>query len=66
MTIRDQLRNLPVFDRPLPDFDTEQVPDDPASLFVRWLGEAIAAQVIEPHVMTLSTADAQGSRTRAR
>jgi pyridoxamine 5'-phosphate oxidase len=60
MTVRDLLRNLPVFDRPLPGFDTEQVPDDPASLFVRWLGEAIDAKVIEPHVMTLSTADAQG------
>ena len=57
MTIRDLLRNLPVFDRPLPDFDTDQVPDEPLSLFASWLGEAIDAKVIEPHVMTLSTVD---------
>jgi pyridoxamine 5'-phosphate oxidase len=60
VTIRDQLRTLPVFDRPLPDFDTDQVPDEPVSLFARWLSEAIDAKVIEPHAMTLSTVDAQG------
>jgi pyridoxamine 5'-phosphate oxidase len=60
VTIRDLLRNLPVFDRPLPDFDTGTVPGEPVSLFVSWLGEAIDAKVIEPHVMTLSTVDAQG------
>ena len=60
MTIRDLLRTLPVFDRPLPDFDTDKVPDEPVSLFVSWLGEAIDAKVVEPHVMTLSTVDAQG------
>jgi pyridoxamine 5'-phosphate oxidase len=60
VTIRDLLRNLPVFDRPLPDFDTDQVPDEPVSLFVSWLGEAIDAKVVEPHVMTVSTVDAQG------
>jgi pyridoxamine 5'-phosphate oxidase len=60
VTIRDQLQPLPVFDRPLPDFDPDQVPDEPVSLFARWLGEAIDAKVVEPHAMTLSTADAQG------
>ncbi len=60
MTIRDLLRTLPVFGRPLPDFDTDAVPDDPASLFASWLGQAADAKVVEPHVMTLSTADAQG------
>jgi pyridoxamine 5'-phosphate oxidase len=60
VTIRDLLRTQPVFDRPLPDFDTDTVPDEPVSLFARWLGEAIDAKVVEPHVMTLSTVDAQG------
>jgi pyridoxamine 5'-phosphate oxidase len=60
VTIRDLLRTLPVFDRPLPGFDPEPVPDEPVSLFVSWLGEAADAKVVEPHVMTLSTVDAQG------
>jgi pyridoxamine 5'-phosphate oxidase len=60
VTIRDQLRTLPVFDRPLPGFDTDQAPDEPVSLFAAWLSEAIDAKVIEPHAMTLSTVDAEG------
>jgi pyridoxamine 5'-phosphate oxidase len=60
VTIRELLRNLPVFDRPLPDFDTDTVPGEPVSLFVSWLGEAIDAKVVEPHVMTLSTVDERG------
>jgi pyridoxamine 5'-phosphate oxidase len=60
VTARDLLRTLPVFDRPLPDFDTGKVPDEPVSLFVSWLGEAVDAKVVEPHVMTLSTVDELG------
>ena len=60
MTARDLLRALPVFDRPLSGFDTSTVPDGPVSLFVSWLGQAVDAKVIEPHVMTLSTVDQQG------
>jgi pyridoxamine 5'-phosphate oxidase len=60
LTIRDLLRTLRVFDRPLPDFDTGPAPDDPATLFASWLGEAADAKVVEPHVMTLSTVDPQG------
>jgi pyridoxamine 5'-phosphate oxidase len=60
LAIRDRLRTLPVFDRPLPGFDTDTVPDEPMSLFVSWLEEAIDAKVVEPHVMTLSTVDAEG------
>jgi pyridoxamine 5'-phosphate oxidase len=60
VTIRDLLRTLPVFDRPLPDFDPGKVPAEPMSLFASWLGEAVDAKVVEPHVMTLSTVDAQG------
>jgi pyridoxamine 5'-phosphate oxidase len=60
LTIRDLLRTLRVFDRPLPGFDTDAVPDEPVGLFASWLGEAVDAKVIEPHVMTLSTVDRQG------
>ena len=60
MTVRDLLRGLPVFDRPLPAFDTELVPSEPSALFLSWLHAAIDAGVSEPHAMTLSTVDAEG------
>ncbi|MEU4428173.1 pyridoxal 5'-phosphate synthase [Actinoplanes sp. NPDC024001] len=60
MSIRDLLRGLPVFARPLPSFRTAGAPDDPHELFAAWFGEAVAAGVTEPHVMTLSTVDADG------
>jgi pyridoxamine 5'-phosphate oxidase len=60
VTIRDLLRGLPVFDRPLPAFDTESVPGEPSDMFLSWLHEAIDAGVSEPHAMTLSTVDEQG------
>ena len=60
MTVRDLLRGLPVFDRPLPAFDTESVPDEPSALFLWWLHAAIDAGVSEPHAMTLSTVDDEG------
>ena len=65
MTVRDFLRGLPVFDRPLPAFDTESVPGEPSTLFLSWLHEAIDAGVSEPHAMTLATVDA-GGRPDAR
>jgi pyridoxamine 5'-phosphate oxidase len=60
VTVRDLLRALPVFNRPLPAFDTESVPDEPSALFLSWLNEAIAAGVTEPHAMTISTVDDEG------
>ncbi|BCJ75418.1 pyridoxamine 5'-phosphate oxidase [Catellatospora sp. IY07-71] len=54
--MRDLLRNLPVFDRPLPAFDPGDAPPDPMDLLEDWLREAIAAGVSEPHAMTLATA----------
>ena len=47
MTIRDLLRSLPVFGLPLPGFDPGQAPDEPASLFASWLGQAVDARVVE-------------------
>jgi pyridoxamine 5'-phosphate oxidase len=60
VTVRDLLRGLPVFDRPLPAFDTESAPEEPSALFLSWLDEAIEAGVSEPHAMTLATVDAEG------
>lgn len=48
-----------------PGFDTNAVPADPVSLFITWLKDAVNVGVSEPHAMTLSTVDAQGS-PRAR
>lgn len=36
------------------------LPPDPVTLFVSWLGEAVASGVVEPQVATLSTVDAAG------
>jgi pyridoxamine 5'-phosphate oxidase len=60
VTIRGLLRGLPVFDHPLPAFDTESAPSEPSALFLSWLRAAIDAGVSEPHAMTLATVDAEG------
>lgn len=60
MSIRDLLRGLPVFARPLPAFSPAEAPDDPYELFASWFDEAVTAGVVEPHAMTLSTVDADG------
>lgn len=60
MTIRDLLRGLPVFDRPLPTFDTDSAPEHPLELFHEWFRSALDAEADEPHVMTLCTVDADG------
>ncbi len=58
--LRSRLRSLRVFDGPLPSFDTDDVPVQPAELFLRWLIEALDADVRDPHAMTLSTVDRDG------
>ena len=58
--IRDLLRGLPVFAGELPDFHPDQAPGDPVDLFADWLAAAIAAQVPEPHVMSLATVAVDG------
>ncbi|GAA4589249.1 pyridoxamine 5'-phosphate oxidase [Actinoplanes octamycinicus] len=60
MSIRDLLRGVPVFARPLPGFAAGEAPDDPHELFASWLADAVTAGVLEPHAMTLSTVDADG------
>jgi pyridoxamine 5'-phosphate oxidase len=61
--IREQLRDLKVFDTERPAFDLEAVPDHPAELFLQWLTEAIDAGVQAPHAMTLGTVDEDGRPT---
>ncbi|WP_338118233.1 pyridoxal 5'-phosphate synthase [Streptomyces coryli] len=56
----DLLRTLKVWDRELPVFDPETAPDDPLDLFTDWFAGAVAAGEVEPHTMTLATADAEG------
>jgi pyridoxamine 5'-phosphate oxidase len=60
VSIRDLVRVLPVLARPLPAFAAEDTPAGPTDLFVAWLRAAAAAGVVEPHVMTVSTVDADG------
>jgi pyridoxamine 5'-phosphate oxidase len=58
--MRDMLRAVEVFPAELPEFDIESAPDDPVTLFLTWLGDAIRDEILGPHVMTLATADAAG------
>jgi pyridoxamine 5'-phosphate oxidase len=41
--------------------DETAAPHDPFAQFGTWFAEALAAQVAEPHAMTLATADAAGN-----
>lgn len=61
--LRARLRELVVFEGDLPHFDVSDAPTHPAELFLRWLAEAIEANVREPHAMTLSTVDPEGRPT---
>ncbi|MFD4868235.1 pyridoxal 5'-phosphate synthase [Streptomyces sp. NPDC058412] len=58
--VRQWLRGIEVFARPLPGFAPERAPAEPVALFLDWLAEAVAAGVPDPHAMTLSTVDASG------
>jgi len=58
--LRELLRSQRVFPPVLPEFDPHAVPDDPVTLFLRWLEAAIGDALPAPHAMTLATADDQG------
>jgi pyridoxamine 5'-phosphate oxidase len=58
--LMSRVRAAPVLPGPLPGFDPHDAPDAPGPLFARWLEEALAGGVPEPHVMTLSTASPEG------
>lgn len=58
--VKERLRQLPSLKAPLPDMDFGTFPETPQEAFGRWLEEAIAAGIREPHAMTLSTVDENG------
>jgi pyridoxamine 5'-phosphate oxidase len=59
--LRTRLRGLEVFAGEMPDLDVSVAPvHHPIELFLRWLEDAIEANVREPHAMTLSTVDHEG------
>ena len=59
-TLRDRLRSTPSIVGKPPRFDPLTAPDEPQELFVDWLDTALAAEVPEPHALTLSTVDREG------
>ncbi|MDX2691900.1 pyridoxine/pyridoxamine 5'-phosphate oxidase [Streptomyces scabiei] len=57
------MRGLRVWDpkvSALPLFDPAAAPAEPVALFAAWFGEVVAAGEVEPHTMSLATADAEG------
>jgi pyridoxamine 5'-phosphate oxidase len=60
------LRGLPVLVGAAPDFDPDQVPDDPVELFIQWLLHAVECDIVEPHAMTLSTVGAAAGEAGPR
>ncbi len=58
--MREVLRALEVFPAELPEFDIRSAPDDPVTLFLMWLTDAVRDKILGPHAMTLATADAAG------
>ncbi|MER5560352.1 pyridoxal 5'-phosphate synthase [Streptomyces sp. NPDC002506] len=58
--VRAWLRDIEVFAEPLPEFDPQQAPADPTTLFLSWLSQAVRDGLRDPHAMTLSTVDESG------
>ncbi|MFI6008286.1 pyridoxal 5'-phosphate synthase [Streptomyces sp. NPDC051243] len=61
--LHELLRSLRVWDAEvteLPPFDPATAPADPLALFTAWFAQAVAAGQVEPHTMSLATADAEG------
>ena len=58
--VRELLRSQRVFPATMPEFDPRQAPDDPVTLFLRWLEAALKDAVPAPQAMTLATADERG------
>ncbi|MFG3349600.1 pyridoxal 5'-phosphate synthase [Streptomyces sp. NPDC048018] len=57
---QEALRSLRVWDTELPGFAPEDAPEEPVALFHAWFADAVAAGAVEPHTMSLATADADG------
>ena len=56
----EQLRGIPSLTGKPPRLDVESWPGEPATLFVRWLDDAIDAGIAEPHAVTLATVARDG------
>lgn len=63
-SLRERLRALPVFTANKPRFEPDAAPEEPVSLFLDWLDQAIAAGVPAPHAMTLSTSGGGDTSSR--
>ncbi|MFE5320852.1 pyridoxal 5'-phosphate synthase [Paenibacillus sp. NPDC056579] len=59
--IRENIRALQSLAGPLPAFLIDDAQDDPHELFLEWFQTAIDNGVHEPHSMTLSTIDPDGT-----
>lgn len=60
-SLRHILRDTPAVTGTAPAFDPDAAPTDPTELLLEWLLDAIRQEVAEPHVVTLSTTDTDGS-----
>jgi len=60
-SLRDRLRATPSVTGTAPAFDPASAPDDPRTLLLGWLEDALGAGVPEPHAVTLATVDAEGA-----
>lgn len=60
-SVRSILRAIPSLTGSAPPLDTSSLPNDPKNLFLQWIEEALSAGVPEPHAMTLSTVDSEGT-----
>jgi len=58
--LRARLRAIPSLTGSAPDLNIAALHADPVAQFVDWLGDAVFADVLEPHAMTLSTIGADG------
>lgn len=59
-SVPELLLGRPPMARPMPSFEPAAAPAEPGPLFVDWLAGALAAGVLDPQVVTLSTVDADG------
>lgn len=60
MTFAAWLRSLPSLTGVAPGLDADPLPARPEELFERWIRQAVAAGVPEPHAATLATVDVDG------
>lgn len=60
VSFRDRLSGIPALTGTPEPLDVDALPAGPVEMFLRWLDEAVKADVPEPRSVTLSTVDADG------